>query len=595
MIGSRMKFKLAMVVVVALYFAVLPAARLLAQDASTSTPMLRLYIDPKTKIVYAEPGRGRRLLTEIPASALSAKAFEQREEKTEAQLQQNQQQIRELMEKNQKLESSNFALTQQVNEVVPSWRSYIENFQNKFSIGTLFYGDYRYYTHAGWQPQELTEIVNLGQGNNNYNSFDVSRTYLNVFFFPTDDWTLRLTPNMYKQIGASASASNDKYGQSTGYASTLDGDLGVRMKYAFLRYSALWDRLYVPALKGGTVTIGELPNPLVDWEEQLYGFRYVNLTPWNYLSLASTQVGMSMQGPIKPFADGLTYVDYDFGVFNNSSFHATEQTDTKQFMGRVSVYPFGAGWRFQGLGLTGFYDYGYGNTAPDTASLPTVLKGSDAHIERVEALVHYYEEEWGLAGGLDYGKNAFQLSNLFTGAGPADNFGTATGKQFTSVTPFASQWYKAGACTTSVTCYNPYSGFGAQTGAWQAILNNGQARQVGFEAFGHYHIPGTPLTPFGMFEWFMPNDRFKGTDPLDFQRFVAGVSYQYNEFLRFALDSQNVLFYHSQESIPVSTLKEYNYVPGGKLNSILLPQIGSIPFLVPRDTHSIFLNVEFNY
>src|SRR5271170_2907009 len=96
----------------ALYFAVLPAGRLLAQDASTATPMLRLYIDPKTKVVYAEPGRGRRLLTEIPASALSAGALEQRQEKTEAQIEQNQQQIQDLVGQNHRLEASNFALTQ---------------------------------------------------------------------------------------------------------------------------------------------------------------------------------------------------------------------------------------------------------------------------------------------------------------------------------------------------------------------------------------------------------------------------------------------------------------------------------------------------
>ncbi|MGD0075198.1 MAG: hypothetical protein ABSD31_12800 [Candidatus Binataceae bacterium] len=585
-----MKFKLAMVAA-ALWFAVLPAGRILAQDASGSVPMLRLYIDPKTKIVYAEPGRGRQLLTEIPATALGAKSFEQRQEKTEADVQQTQQQMKELMDRNRQLEVSNTALTQQVNEIVPSWRSYIENFQNKFQIGTLFYGDYRYYTHAGWQPQELTQITNLGQGNNNYNSFDVTRTYLNVFFFPTDDWTLRLTPNMYKTIGS----SNIKVGQSTGFGSNLDGDLGVRMKYAFLQYNSLWDKLVVPALKGGTFRFGEAPNPLVDWEEQLYGYRYVNLTPWNYLSLSSTQVGMSMQGPIKPFNDGLTYVDYDFGVFDNSSFHAFEQTDTKQVMGRVSVYPFGAGWRFQGLGITGFYNYGYGNTAPDTAGLPTALKGSDAHIERIAALIHYSAEEWNLAAELDYGKNAFSMSNLFSGSGPADAFGTATGKQFTSVTGKATQWYKSGACSSSPTCYNPYSGFGAQTGVWQYILNTGAARQVGIDFFGHYHIPGTRLTPFGMFEWFMPNDKVP-SDPLDFQRFIVGVNYQYNEYLRFALDSQNVMFYHNQMSLPVTTLKsQYNYVPGAKLNSILLPQQGSIPFLVPRDTHSIFLNVEFNY
>ncbi len=591
MTGSRMKFKLAMVAA-ALFLAVLPAGRILAQDASGSTPMLRLYIDPKTKIVYAEPGRGRQLLTEIPATALGAKSFEQRQEKTEADVQQTQQQMKQLMDTNRQLEVSNTALTQQVNEIVPSWRSYVENFQDKFHIGTLFYGDYRYYTHTGWQPQELTQITNLGQGNNNYNSFDITRTYLNVFFSPTDDWTLRLTPNMYKTISAS---TNVKEGQSTGFASNLDGDLGVRMKYAFLQYNGLWDKLAVPALKDGTFRIGEAPNPLVDWEEQLYGYRYVNLTPWNYLSLSSTQVGMSMQGPIKPFSDGLTYVDYDFGVFDNASFHAFEETDTKQVMGRVTLYPFGAGWRFQGLGITGFYDYGYGNTAPDTAGLPTALKGSDAHIERIAALIHYSAEEWNLAAEFDYGKNAFSMSNLFSGSGPADAFGSATGKQFTSVAGKATQWYKAGACSSTTTCYNPNSGFGAQTGTWQYILNTGAARQVGIDFFGHYHIPGTRLTPFGMFEWFMPNDKVP-SDPLDFQRFIVGVNYQYNEYLRFALDSQNFMFYHNQMSLPVTTLKsQYNYVPGAKLNSILLPQQGSIPFLVPRDTHSIFLNVEFNY
>jgi len=593
MIRSRTTVKYALALFVAVYFAALPAGRLLAQDAATGTPMLRLYIDPKTKVVYAEPGRGRRLLTEIPASALAAGSIEARQAKTESQLEQNQQEIQDLLNQNHKLEASNFALQQQVSEIVPSWRSYIENFQDKFRIGTLFYADYRYYTHTGFQPQELTQITNPGPGNNNYNSFDVTRTYLNIFFFPTKEWELRLTPNMYKTIGS----SNIKVGQSTGFGSNLDGNLGVRMKYAFLRYNGLWDRLLVPALKGGTVTIGEEPNPLVDWEEQLYGFRYVNLTPWNYYSLSSTQVGMSMQGPIKPFNDGLMYADYDFGVFDNSSFHAYEQTDTKQAMARLSIYPFGAGWRFQGLGITGFYNYGYGNTAPDTADQPTVLKGPDAHITRLAALIHYATEEWNIAGEFDYGKNAFSTGNLFSGSGPGDAFGFPTGKQFTNnpviAGSFANQWYKTGT-NCSAGCYNPYSGFGAQTGAYQAILNSGAARQIGFDFFGHYHIPGTRLTPFGMFSWIMPNT-YLSTNPLDFQRFIVGVSYQYNEFLRFALDSQNVLFYHDQMSIPVTTLKQTNYVPGGKLNGITLPQIGSIPFLVPRDTHSIFLNLEFNY
>jgi hypothetical protein len=579
-----MKFNIGMVIV-SLLATLGFAGRLLAQSADDSDPIIRLYVDPTTHIVYTVPGRGRRLLTEVSTSALSTRNLEERQDQTDHKLDQDRARIAELMAQNEQLEGNNDALSKQVSDIKPAWKDYTDNFQDKFRLGTLLYGDYRFYTHTGFQPQELTQINNPGPGNNNWNSFDITRTYLNFYFFPTKDWTVRLTPNMYKTIGS----ANDKVGQNTGFGSNLDGNLGVRMKYANLQYSGLWQKFNVPALADGKVTIGEIANPLVGWEEDLYGYRFVNLTPWNYLSLSSTQLGVSMEGSIKPFSDGKTYADYGLGVYNNSSFHAFEGTDEKQVMGRLTLYPFGNDWRFQGLGLTGFYDYGYGNTTPDTASIPTVLKGPNAHISRIAALMHYTADQWGLAGEFDYGNNAFSAGNLFSGSGPADEFGFPTGKAVTSGK------ISGNSCSATTPCYNATSGYGAQTGAWNALLNNGQARQIGFDMFGHYHIPGTPLTPFGMLQWVMPNDKVTPVDPLDFMRFIVGVSYQYNEFLRFALDNQNVTFYHNQMSMPVSQLERYNYVPGSKLNGQLLPKTGSIPNLVPIDTHSIFLNVEFNY
>jgi hypothetical protein len=151
-------------------------------------------------------------------------------------------------------------------------------------------------------------------------------------------------------------------------------------------------------------------------------------------------------------------------------------------------------------------------------------------------------------------------------------------------------------CSTATPCYNAFASFGPQTAVWQAILNNGRERYIGWDIFGHYNIPGTKLSVFGMFQWFMPNDNI-AENPLDFQRFIAGIAYQYNEYLRFALDSQNVLFYHDQIGLPVSKAATFNYVPGSTLNGRRLPSIGTfvIPDLVPRDTHSIFLNAEFAY
>ncbi|HZP46178.1 MAG TPA: hypothetical protein VFB15_11050 [Candidatus Binataceae bacterium] len=560
----------------------------LAQSAGT---MFKLYVDPTTHLIYTQPGRNRRLFAEIPSSALVSQDLEAQQQKTQQTVDSDHQQLQQLAARNQYLEASNAALAQQIAEIKPAWRSYVDNFQDKFRVGTLVYADYRFYTHTSFQPQELTQITNPGPWNDDYSSFDISRAYLNFFFFPTDDWIVRITPNIYKTIGAAAGGTepgNVKIGSNTAFGSNLDGNLGYRLKYGYLQYKSLWDKLSVAALKGGTVSFGEIPNPLVAWEEDLYGFRYVNLTPWNYLSLSSTQLGLSMEGPIKPFGGETTYADYGIGVYNNANFHQYEQSNLKQVMGRLSIYPFGQSWRFQGLGLTGFYNYGYGNTAPDSESIPTVLKGPNAHITRIAALLHYSAEQWGVAGEFDYGNNAFSAANMFSGSAPGDEYGFVTG------TPVTTGTIAGNTCSTATPCYNPASGFGAQTAAWNALLNNGQSRQVGADFFGHFHIPGTNLTPFGMAEWFQPNNKV-ATDPLDFFRFIAGVSYQFNEYLRFAIDSQNVLYYHNQMSLPVSYLEKFNYVPGSKLNGQLLPKTGSIPYLVPFDVHSIFFNAEFSY
>ena len=521
--------------------ALMGGARPLLAQGYTAPRATTLWVDQKTGQVFVRPGRGRVAMS---FGADPAQIEQQVEQRTEDK-------VRAAVAETRAQESAdNLALEKQVGEMKPAWSSYMGGFQDKIRVGVLFYGDYSLYTHTGFGPQFLTQLNPPGPGNEMYNSFDITRTYLNVFFFPTKDWTFRFTPNLYRTIGG----ANDKYGKAGAIGTSLDGNLGLRVKYAYLQYGNLFSG--IPALKGDTITIGQQANPLVGWEEDLYNFRYVNLTPWNYLSLSSSQAGVSMQGPVK-FGGEKTYLDYDFGAFDNASFHALEQTNTKQVMARLTAFPFGANWRFQGLGLTGFYDYGYGNTTPDLANLPAALKGGNASIERIAALVHYTTEQWGIAGEFDYGRNAFSAGNLFSGSGPADAFGLGT-------TPYA-----------------PFSALAI------GLQNNGQSRQVGYDFFGHYHFTGTKLTAFGMFEEFHPNDKVK-LNPLDFQRFVVGLSYQYNEFLRFAVDSQNLLFYHSQFGFPTAYAKSFGVVPPKGTGA-------TIPDAVPRDTHALFANIEFNY
>jgi hypothetical protein len=513
---------------------------------------IMMYEDTKTGAFYSKPGKNRvpvgrlYLDTEAPATTTDVQQQVQKE------VQKQDEELRaEFTANQQALMQKNAELSQQVAEIKPAWEDYMDNFKNKFRLGTVVYADYRFYSHTTFQPQELTQVNNPGEGNNGWNSFDISRTYLNLFFNPSDDITVRVTPNMYRQFGNPAA---DTLGSNGTVQSSTDGELAFRLKYAYIQYGKLFDKLGIDPMKDDTVTFGQAPNPLVDWEEQMYGFRFVNLTPWNYLSLSSTQQGLSIQGPVK--FNGLQYIDYDAGIYNNASFHAFEQTNTKQGMGRISIYPFGAKWKYDGLGFTGFYDYGYGNVTADSGTgnngpLPAPLfNATKAHITRMSGLIHYNTEWWGLALEYDQGHNAFTANNLFSAVNPAG--------KYASINTLAT-----------------------------GLLNNGRAVEQGYDAFGHLHIPETPFTLFGMFEWWMPNTHVN-ENPFDFQRWIAGISYQYNEFLRIAFDTQNILYYHHDFNFPEAYADKF-------APEFPAPGTSTIKNSVLRDGHSFWLNAEFNF
>ncbi|MGH7969431.1 MAG: hypothetical protein ACREIC_11960, partial [Limisphaerales bacterium] len=216
----------------------------------------------------------------------------------------------------------------------------------KIKIGATFFGLYRYYANTGFGPQTLTLLNTPGPGNGGFNSFDVDRTYLNFLFSPTDALTLRITPNIYRQY---SSTSGVKLGSTAGTGSTENGNLVLRLKYAYVDYNKPFAHSKV--FGKDKLTFGQQQQPLTDWEEGLYGYRFVNLTPWNYLSLSSTYPGVKLHGPI--MFDGKQYLDYEVGAFNDQSFHAYETGDKKQVMARLSYYPMGAISKYQGFGLTG--------------------------------------------------------------------------------------------------------------------------------------------------------------------------------------------------------------------------------------------------
>jgi hypothetical protein len=391
----------------------------------------------------------------------------------------------------------------------------IELAEGKIRLGFTLYADWGMYFKTGFGPQFLTHINQPGPGNDKFDSFDITRTYLNFYYSPNDAITLRITPNIYRQL---ASETAVRFGQSGAVPASGNGNLTFRLKYAYIDFN----KPFAGSETFGkdVVTIGQQTNPLNDWQEAFYGYRFTSLVPWNYLSLSSTHTGISVHGPVTIHQK--QYLDYAVGVFDAGSFRNQEQAAEKQVMARLSFYPKGATSRFGGLGLTGFVDYGFANNAPD---LP------NNSVYRVAAMVHYWAKNFNLAAEYDYGKDAFGVGNLFSGSGPADAFGLGP---------------------------TPYAGLAATA---RRILALG-AQQQGYDVLGHIDIPHSPFSVFGLYQHFQPNTNVS-RNPLDFSRVVAGVSYRYNSHLRFALDSQNLLF--------------------------------SRHTAVPTDTNAVFLNVELNY
>jgi hypothetical protein len=568
----------------------LGAALMLSAVAMTPLPVfsdevraITLYSDPNTGQVYTKRcKRCVRLGDYIPAG--STEEIERKVERrvsaqTQAQLDQERSAMQaEEAQRQAQQQQWNAEMAKQVSTIQPWAQEFGDRWYKKISIGTLIYADYRYYSHAGFGPQFLTQQVWPGVGNNSFNSFDITRSYLDFKFTPIDDVSARVTPNMFVALNTGTTctatstststggihtttttkcvaSSGDKSGANSGFAQTDDGDLGIRLKYAYVDYNTFFQKiLKFDPMHDDRFTFGQQQNPLVDWEENLWGFRYTALTPWNYLSLSSTQVGVAMKGPIK--INEKQYADYDVGVYDDASFHAVEQSAYKQVMGRVTINPFGAESRYDGLGLTGFYDYGYSNKCTPDENELTDNNGTCGHITRAAGIAHYngstpWDQTWGVAAEWDYGHNAFSSANLFSGSGPSDAIGIPT----TGPSSFA---------------------------AWNKMVGgilNSQAVQMGADLMGHVDIPHTPFTLFGLGQWFQPNTRIS-KDPLDFTRYDLGVQWLINKYFRVAFDSQAIQYYHSQFTFAAGQLGVHS---------------PAVAFAVPRDTHAFFLHLEFRY
>ena len=384
----------------------------------------------------------------------------------------------------------------EVTRQLPDWMRH-------FTLSTLIYMDWAYYLNTGYGPQFLTQLTPPGPGNDGFNSFDLTRSYINLVWKPSDRFTIRLTPNVYRELDTSAAVDTSKSSQ---VATNVNGNLSFRLKYGYMQVNDVWH--------GMNVRLGQMENPLIPWEEDLYGYRFVNLVPLNYLAYSSTDLGVAVQGPVE--VDGTKWADYWLGFYNGSSFHALELNETRSPQGRVTLYPVAFDPAWKKLGLTYFMSYGYTNVAPDT---------QDAVIRRLAALLHYDNEYGGIAFEYDQTKNQNSFANFFTGAAPPQTIPDPNDPSQRIPNPVAQLYTR--------------------------ILNP-EAVGRGYSLFGHLNLWDSDFSLFGMWQRWYPNENVPN-DPLDFDRVVGGVAWRATSWMRVAVDSQNLMYVNHGPAVPADT------------------------------------------
>ena len=547
---------------------------------------ITLYEDVKTGALYRKPGKGRVAVTlgfdePSPPPAAVQKQVEE--------VKKNNEELRaEFVANQQALIKENTDLKQRVAKIEPAWNDYLDNFRNRFRIGTADL----------WRVQNVHPYGLWARSN----SITISGRAPAIIFTTPSISIARISTSI-----SNPDPRLDRAGDSRCLQDLWDRDADrqqpqlIGKQQPHRRFglsdqvrldpvqSSVWIGLS-DATKGDVLQFGAIPNPMIPWEEHLTTFRYVTASPWNYLGLSSAQFGLSIRRPDQVPRAAICRL-------RRRRLHQREiqSVRAKQHQagdGRLSVYPFGSKWDTQGLGLTGFYDYGYNNTPARQRFTQYRLRTQSV---RFRACRQCASRSMGRDDSLHRRTmgdrrssmtrdiTRFPARNLFTGNGPSVFF-----------TPPAAASPAGG---TSNPYSVPYYNFSAMTAA---LLGNSRTVQQGFDVFGHLHIPETPFRLIGLFQWFEPNSKVN-RDPLDFYRYMVGVEWQINEFMRLAIDTQNLDFYHDQEPFSTAYANSFanvflpikNTSASGRKPNFPPPKTIADP--VPRDTHAVELNLEFAF
>lgn len=196
-------------------------------------------------------------------------------------------------------------------------------------VGVTLFADYTY--------QDTPTGTDADGNTIHQNSFNVSRTYINVTGNISHLFSFRITPDITRQTLTT----------TTDAKLSTDGSLTFRLKYA---YGQLNLDDWVGA--GSWVRMGEHQTPYIDYNEGIYRYRFQGTIFVDREGfLTSSDLGLSAR-----YSFPGSYGDLHLGVYNGDGYTKAESNNQKSFQVRVSVRPAPMTPILKGLRLTGFYD-----------------------------------------------------------------------------------------------------------------------------------------------------------------------------------------------------------------------------------------------
>jgi hypothetical protein len=197
-------------------------------------------------------------------------------------------------------------------------------------VGATIYTDYTY--------QQNPQATDADGNTINPSSFNVTRSYINITGNVSHLIAFRITPDVTREsglvsLGAGSSVSNDS--------------LVFRIKYAFAQVN-LDDWM----TKGSWVRLGIQQTPLLDYEENIYRYRFQGTTFTEREGFYnSADAGASFHYNLPS-----NYGDIHGGFYNGEGYAKPEVNDQKAFEVRGTVRPFARiAPLLRGLRVTGFY------------------------------------------------------------------------------------------------------------------------------------------------------------------------------------------------------------------------------------------------